>query len=129
MFYPTGQLGEQYAQQEYVRLGFIIIATNEFNRKGKRLGEIDFIAVKQNNIVFVEVKTRTEGVEEFGTALEAVDEYKQRKILLAAKTFLLQNPEYEDYVPQVDVCVVAMSRVDKCPISATILANAVEDWN
>jgi putative endonuclease len=124
-----GQIGEDYAQQEYIRLGFSIIAKNEYNRKGKRLGEIDFIAGKDDRIVFVEVKSRTEGSDEYGGGVEAVDQYKQRKILLAVKTYLLRNPKYLDYVPQIDVCLVTLSPVDKRPISATIIANAVEDWN
>ncbi len=124
-----GQLGEQYAQLEYISLGFLIISKNEYNHKGKRLGEIDFIAVKGNSIVFVEVKSRTQDSDEYGGGLEAVDRYKQRKILLAVKTYLLHNPKYLDFVPQIDVCLVTLSKVDNLPISATILANAVEDWN
>jgi len=53
-----GQVGEEIAQIEYKNLGFKIIAKNEFNKKGLRLGEIDFIVTKKDSIIFVEVKTR-----------------------------------------------------------------------
>lgn len=124
-----GQVGEEYAQQEYKKRGWNIIAANEFNRKGKRLGEIDFIGKNKEKIVFVEVKSRTDQSEKYGSGVEAVDIYKQRKILAAVKMYLLRNEEYQSLIPQIDVCVVRFNGVDKHPYSATILANAVEDWN
>lgn len=124
-----GQLGEERAQDEYRRLGFKIIAANEYNKKGKRLGEIDFIAADQNRIIFVEVKTRNTSVNKFGSGAEAVDVYKQRKILRAVKMYLLRNRKYQDFQPQIDVCVVEYSELDKSFKPAKIIANAVEDWN
>ncbi len=150
-----GQLGEEAAQEEYERCGFKIIAQNEYNKKGKRLGEIDFIAVDKNRIVFVEVKTRNLLSVKFGTGAEAVDQFKQIKILKAVKIFLQKHPEYAKLQPQIDVCVMEYSEVDpvrgrpaagsgtataasgrlasngvdKSFKPAKIIANAVEDWN
>lgn len=121
-----GATGEQLAQQEYLRRGFIIIAANEFNRKGKRLGEIDFIAKNKDKIIFVEVKSRTVGAEKFGNGAEAVDKFKQIKLLKAVKVFLMRNPIYQQLQPQIDVCLV---NLDKTAYSATIIPSAVEDWN
>ena len=124
-----GQLGEEFAQGEYKKLGYKIIAKNEYNKKGKRLGEIDFIAANNHRIIFVEVKTRTEGSERFGKGVESVNIYKQQKILRAVKMYFLHNQKYINLQPQIDVCVLEYSGVDKSFKPATIIANAVEDWN
>lgn len=122
-----GAKGEQIAQEEYKRLGFQIIGSNVFNRKGKQLGEIDFIAKREHNLCFVEVKTRQSQQDKYGGALEAVDFYKQAKILRAVKLFLVSHPEFKDYQPQIDVCIVELESLDKKPKSVRILSNAVED--
>lgn len=124
-----GQLGEEFAQREYKNRGFKIIAANFFNPKGLRLGEIDFVATNKEKIVFVEVKTRSNKISKFGTAEEAVNYFKQSKLLKAAKVFLAQNKEFLNLTPQIDVCVVEQSPVDNNLVCAKIIANAVEDWN
>ena len=124
-----GQLGEEFAQGEYKKRGYKIIAANFFNKKGLRKGEVDFIAANKQEIVFVEVKTRHTQSLKFGTGAEAVNVFKQLKLLKAVKIFLQQNPKYQSLRPQIDVCVVAYSELDKQQFSATIIANAVEDWN
>ena len=124
-----GQLGEEAAQQEYEKRGFKIIASNFSNQKGLRLGEVDFIAADKHRIIFVEVKTRTSAASKFGTGAEAVDRFKQAKLLKAVKIFLQKNPKYQSFQPQIDVCVVNASVIDKAGESVKIIANAVEDWN
>lgn len=124
-----GQKGEQQAQAEYKKRGFQIIAANFFNRRGKRLGEIDFVAKNSEKIVFVEVKTRTADSGKFGSGAEAVDFFKQQKLLKAVKIFLAAEPEYLKLQPQIDVCVMQYSEVDKSFEPAKIIANAVEDSN
>ena len=125
-----GQLGEEFAQKDYEARGYKIIAKNEYNKKGLRLGELDFIAVKDKQIVFVEVKTRSLGGSNwFGTAEEAVNQFKQIKLLKAVKVFLLRNPKYLSFQPQIDVCVVPYNELDKTFKSVKIIVNAVEDWN
>lgn len=125
-----GQLGEEQAQVEYKHRGYKIIAKNEYNKKGKRLGEIDFIARNKDTIAFVEVKTRNiSAISKFGTGREAVDIYKQRKILAAVKMYFLRKPEYLKLKPQIDVCIMEYNEVDKNFNPAIIIPNAVEDWN
>ena len=124
-----GQLGEEKAQDEYRKLGFKIIAKNEYNKKGKQLGEIDFIALDKHRIVFVEVKTRSSSADRFGSGAEAVNVFKQRKILAAVKMYFLRNPKYAVLAPQIGVCVMEYSELDKTFKSAKIIGNAVEDWN
>ncbi len=124
-----GQLGEGFAQKEYKKRGYAIIAANFFNKKGLRLGEIDFIAKSRSHVIFVEVKTRSLGADKFGSGADAVNIYKQRKILKAVKVFLQRNPKYQNLQPQIDVCVVRVNELDRNVFSATIIPNAVEDWN
>lgn len=142
-----GQIGEELAQEEYKKSGYEIIAANFFNQKGLRLGEVDFIAKNSRQIIFVEVKTRRSGTPKFGTGAEAVNMFKQQKILKAVKVFLLKNKEYLKLQPQIDVCEInynqpgpvksaeggvasqQFDRVDKPLYSVTIIPNAVEDWN
>ncbi len=124
-----GQAGEEAAQKEYQVRGFEILAANFFNRTGKRLGEVDFVARSKDAIIFVEVKTRAAKESRFGTGAEAVDVYKQRKLLKAVKLFLLNHQEYAGLRPQIDVCLVEQSPFDKSLKCAKIITNAVEDEN
>lgn len=53
-----GKLGEKAAAKFLKQKGYKILETNFFNPRGKKLGEIDIIARKNGEIIFVEVKTR-----------------------------------------------------------------------
>lgn len=55
-----GQLGEETAERYLKNLGYLILDRNFKNNFGRRLGEIDIIAKdkKENELVFIEVKTR-----------------------------------------------------------------------
>ncbi len=53
-----GKLGEKVALLYLKKNQYKIIQSNFYNRKGKRLGEIDIIAQKNNKIIFIEVKSR-----------------------------------------------------------------------
>ena len=64
-----------------------------------RFGEIDIIAKRGKNLVFVEVKLRKSGV--FADAREYVDLRKQDKIRITASMYLSQNPT--DLQPRFDV--------------------------
>jgi len=124
-----GQLGEEFAQEEYKKRGYKIIAANFFNKKGLRLGEVDFIALDKNHIAFVEVKTRSSPAGKFGSGAESVNQFKQIKILKAVKIFLQKYPKYLNLQPKIDICLLEFSEVDKAFKPAIIIPNAVEDWN
>ncbi len=53
-----GQKGEDIAEQFLKKLGYRILERNYVNKRGYRVGEIDIIAQDEQEIVFVEVKTR-----------------------------------------------------------------------
>lgn len=82
----TGRCGEDFAEKFLVKNKYKVIERNHRNK----MGEIDIIARKGEDLVFVEVKTRS--TSDFGTPAEAVTYYKKRSFVNAAKWYLMQNP-------------------------------------
>jgi len=77
-----GRAGEQLAAEELRKKGYVIIETNwRFGHK-----EIDLIARDKNDLVIVEVKTRTAPVREFPE--QAVNRSKQRFLITAANGYV-----------------------------------------
>ena len=77
----SGVWGEIYAARYLRDNGYRICGSNYRTR----FGELDIIAEKDGVLVFVEVKTRSDGM--LARPMEAVDRQKQRKLSLAAKQF------------------------------------------
>lgn len=77
-----GRTGEEKVAEYLRRLGYIILRRNW---RDSRFGEIDIIAESRENIVFVEVKTRSENAVVSG--VEAIDAKKARRIRNAAEVF------------------------------------------
>lgn len=86
-----GELGEQMAADFLVHNGYRIVVTNfkvpvGRNSKGVQVtGEIDIIALDNETLVFVEVKTRRS--DEFTALTANVDARKQRQIIRTAKVY------------------------------------------
>jgi len=80
-----GLLGEEIACGLLKEKGYDIVKRNF--RFGH--GEIDIIAKKDEMLVFVEVKTRTN--DEFGPPEMAVTKSKQKQIIRIAKAYLYVN--------------------------------------
>jgi putative endonuclease len=118
-----GKMGEDLAAYAYENLGYKIIGRNVRMHGSRQIGEIDVIAMKDDLIVFIEVKSRTN--EAFGVPAEAVDYFKQRKLINAAQAYLSRNPQFDSYDWRFDVAEV---NLDKNPPSVIILANAIEDY-
>ena len=78
-----GAVGEDIAVDYLVKNGFIILERNY--RPGK-LGEIDIIALEDEYICFIEVKTRTSRL--FGAPAEAVGHGKREKLRKLAWTYI-----------------------------------------
>ena len=78
-----GHKGEDMAAEYLQQEGYCILERNWTN-KGRK--EIDIIAIKDNIVVFVEVKTRRQG--SLTTPVSAVDGRKQHRICLAADSYL-----------------------------------------
>ncbi len=78
----NGRKGELIAAKFLIQKGYNIEAMNYRSRNG----EVDIIASKDEYIVFVEVKTRSENM--LALPYEAVTKSKQRKVLMAANRYL-----------------------------------------
>lgn len=82
----TGALGEVLAARYLRDNGFSVLSANYRTR----LGEVDIIAKEGDTVLFVEVKTRSPGM--IALPLESVDREKQRKLVLAASSYLRKLP-------------------------------------
>lgn len=82
----TGDLGENIAAQFLEDKGYRII---QKNFRYSTFGEIDIIAMQNEYLVFIEVKTYK--TEEFGEPLLLVNKKKQEKIRKLAQIFMLQK--------------------------------------
>jgi len=80
-----GKKGEDAAAVLLKENGYKILVRNYKTR----LGEIDIIAIEQDTLCFIEVKTRAS--LSFGSPLEAVSIPKQRQISKAALMFLKEK--------------------------------------
>ena len=80
-----GRVGEQKAAEHLEKKGYKIIEKNYKTH----LGEIDLIANDGEEIVFIEVKTRSN--DSYGKPSEAVDTKKQEKYYKVAEEYLLRN--------------------------------------
>lgn len=80
-----GKRGEETAARFLKRQGLKVIKQNY----RCRLGEIDIIAKDGNELVFIEVKTRSSVT--FGSPAHAVDRRKQGQIIKAAQTYLMET--------------------------------------
>jgi len=85
-----GRLGERTAVKYLKEKGYKILEKNYKTH----VGEIDIIAEKDGVVVFVEVKTRSNG--SFGTPAEAVGYRKQEKYKKVAAEYLLKKKRTEN---------------------------------
>lgn len=97
-----GARGEALAAIYYERSGYRVLERNFRTRQG----EIDVIAQKENTLVFAEVKTRTERA--IAQPREFVTAQKQRRLILAARRYLLLHPQWAEYFLRFDVVEVIL---------------------
>ena len=98
----NGANGETIATKYLVKKGYDIVALNYKSR----FGEIDIIAQRDDEIVFVEVKTRYE--DSLYEPKEAVTKHKQRKIINTALMFL--SASNNNCQPHFDVVEVILPK-------------------
>lgn len=84
-----GNAGEEAAAEYLKKKKYKIIERNHKNT----YGEIDIIARYKKDIIFIEVKTRKS--DKYGMPYEAVNYYKQNRIIRAAKSYLYKNKLYD----------------------------------
>lgn len=88
-----GALGEKIAEKYLKKKGFKILELNFQNKKGKRVGEIDIISKENDQIVFVEVKTRLIKKNEKSVPEENITRRKLQKLEKIAQVYLKENNE------------------------------------
>lgn len=97
-----GKDGEDRAVDYLKQHGFAILNRNWRTKHG----EIDIIALKDETLVFFEVKTLPSGNLE--TLAHELNERKQKRIAETAKCFLAINRKYSNSFIRFDVIVVDM---------------------
>lgn len=119
-----GTLGEQLACEEYLRRGYVLVARNVYNSKGKQMGEIDLIMRSETELIFVEVKTRRSN--KFGTGAEAVTKDKQRKLIRTISWFCRKFSQFNKMKQRIDVCTVDFeSKLGETVKSVNIIPSAI----
>jgi putative endonuclease len=116
-----GQQGERLVEAEYLKRGYRLLERNYIFPHGKQMGELDLVFTKNQELVFVEVKARSN--QAFGTPFDAVDANKQRKLVHIAKLYLQLHPRYDNNY-RIDVAAVDIDNLENPVI---ILENAIED--
>lgn len=91
----TGQLGEQLASDFLLKRGYEILERNLKNNTGRRMGEIDIVALKENELVFVEVKTIMESAHYFSLPEQNINASKMRKLAKIAQVYVKNNNHWE----------------------------------
>lgn len=87
-----GNLGEQIATEYIKKIGYKIIKRNFYCKQG----EIDIIAQDKHEIIFIEVKTRSN--IKFGQPSEAVNKEKIKHMYKAAKYFLYKSNNLNKFI-------------------------------
>lgn len=95
--FTFGILGEYYTAW-YYRLKFYQIIAKRYKNY---CGEIDIIASKGKNLVFIEVKSRSNSYGE-----KIIRSNQQRRISRSAQLFIADNPKYQSYNMRFDFVLV-----------------------
>ena len=90
--HETGKIGEDLAAKYLQQLDYRIIERNFVAKQG----EIDIIARDKQELVFIEVKTRTNTL--YGKPVEAVNEPKQKHLIGTAKYYLYSKHLENEFV-------------------------------
>ena len=101
-----GDLGEKIAEKYLREKNYQILKKNY----QKRWGEIDIIAKENQEIVFIEVKTRTKNKSDFyGQPQDSVNFFKQQKLIKTAKTYLFENDYSSQTNWRIDVIAIKLN--------------------
>lgn len=128
---PTQRQGIRFEQQACAFLqaqGLILIAQNWQQPK---VGELDLIMLEKGQawsiLVFIEVRQRQRSG--FGDAALSVTKSKQYKIIKAARYFLQQHPEYNDYECRFDVIAYdTNTKNNSRDVKETTSKNTQPEW-
>ncbi len=111
--YTSGLQGERIAEEYLVRMGMTVLA----RRYRGADGEIDLILQAGDTLVFAEVKARPNS--HTGDGLSAVTPAKQRRMIHAAETFLVDR-EWMDRCIRFDVIEITLDGILHIPNAFTL---------
>lgn len=117
-----GQRGEEIVADMYKANGCVILGRNVRFYGSRQIGELDIVALKGKELIFVEVKTRSS--VKYGGPAESIGYLKQTRLVKAVKLFVLKNPLYQGWDYRIDVAEVY---IDNSKNRVIILENAIED--
>jgi len=101
-----GVFGQKLAADYLKKKDYEIQAENYF----AKIGEIDLIAIKDGQIIFIEVKTRLS--DKFGLPEEAVDEKKKEKLYQTGLKYLKEKQiNHENF--RFDCLAIEIDRLNK----------------
>lgn len=98
-----GSKGEELAVQYLKKKGYKVIERNY----RCQWGEIDLIARDKETLIFVEIKARSSSG--FGLPQEAVDRFKQEKLIQVAKVYMAEHRLQETIPARFDVVAVHLT--------------------
>ena len=114
----TGRFGEKLARRHLETLGVTIVETTFRTR----WGEIDLVAEKNAELVFVEVRTRRS--RSMGTPEESITATKRSHLIAAAEEYMQGSDiRYEDW--RIDLVAVELDRAGAVS-RLDVIENAVE---
>lgn len=116
----VGWLGEKYAEDFLKQNGYKILKKNF---RSKRFGEIDLIALENDTLVFIEVKTRL--TKEFGYPEEQVKFYKIQALKRAALYYKMKNPNTPEAL-RIDLVAIQLDPMTYEPLEISHLKNISE---
>ena len=105
-----GARGEYLARLYLEQKGFVFIRANYRTP----YGEIDLILQENDELIFVEVKTRTfQSAKAYGSGAERIDREKQYRLKRAAKQFLREEVRLtRGLVPRFDTVELYLEKKD-----------------
>lgn len=102
----TGTTGEMLGAAYLIKEGYTITEKNW--RHGR--SEVDIIAIKNNTLHFIEIKTRR--TKKFGQPEEQVGKKKMENLINAAEQYLFLNPRWQ----RIQFDILAISMPDKAAV-------------
>ena len=114
-----GDFGERVASSHLEQKGYAILERNW----GTREGEIDIIASKGEDLVFVEVRSR-QG-RNFGTPEESITGRKAQHVRAAVAAYMLQHPDAPQNI-RVDAVVIELDAKGRV-MRVEQIENAIDD--
>jgi putative endonuclease len=98
-----GVRGEDLAVAYLKKKGYKVIERNY----RCQWGEVDLIARHKGTLIFVEIKSRSSS--DFGLPQDAVDRFKQEKLIQAAKAYMAEHHLQETIPARFDVVAIQLT--------------------